>query len=126
MVAAEGGIFCDEITWEQSKDKVEYDTVHRKIQVKGLDSQINVYKPLREVIDSTSSGNSIWVSTPFIGRQKEKGIITDVLHKLKIKDSSTKTLIIQGEGNSILSTQVTVVSWNWQDTTFNRSCENCR
>ena len=102
MVAGDGGILCDEITWEQSKDKVEYDKTHSKINVKGLDSQINVYKPLRELIDTSHYGNSIWHSTSFIARHKEKGIISDILQKLKTKDVSTKTLIIQGEGSFLL------------------------
>lgn len=100
MTAASDCIFCDENTWEQSKEKINYDNAAQNIHVKGLDSEITVYKPLKYV--DMGHHNHLVNTTTFIGRSKEKSMVAELLHKVKIKESPSRILILQGEGNRIL------------------------
>ena len=110
MSVADGGIVCDEATHDSSKDKIAYYSLSEKIRVKGFESEISVYTPLKSV----ESGNVLnginqgWSSASFIGRAKEKTIVADLNQKLKAKnqqkqmteeDNINRVVILEGEGS---------------------------
>jgi class 3 adenylate cyclase len=113
MSVAKNGILCDSTTYEASKERITYFNSTEKIHVKGFDQAIAVYTPLKTQQQQQRSQTENGWANSFIGRQKEKTVVAEMIQALKTQQqtptsstttaSGCKVLVLEGEGTNYLS-----------------------
>jgi hypothetical protein len=95
MQAATNEILCDETTYLEAKERLQFESLEA-IQVKGKAQPIPIYRPTGQLTCAKSGRQTLQYQSQIVGRARERSLLASKLQALLESNSST-VAIISGE-----------------------------
>ncbi len=95
MQAATNEILCDETTYLEAKERLQFESLEA-IQVKGKAQPIPIYRPTGQLTAAKSSRQTLQYQSQIVGRARERSLLASKLQAL-LESSSSTVAIISGE-----------------------------